>query len=177
MLEVDEIPDGDYRKGHPVGSARLQVDGGGPRRDHSRVLHVEVAQGIGADDEIPIDVEGFVGTDDGVPVARDRVGFAIASPGVGGPGEVMADEDGVIFGGGEPSIGLVSNPDPLERRPTDKFQTVQFEGLFLDNHQDSTLVTGSIVRRPRGEDQGITSIWPVPATISPIRAAASVFAA
>jgi len=112
-LDADPVGDGDGGEGQAIGPA-------GPGVDRGRAGGaVATAQAIGAHDEEPVGVDGFAWADHGIPPARvaraieTAGGFGVAVPAgdVGVAGEGVFDEDDVIAGLGELTVGLVFDDD------------------------------------------------------------------
>ena len=99
-LQPHHIADGDHREGHGMWAAGGRVDRRGPGSAATSPQH------IGADDEIPICLEGLARPDHVVPPPR----FAglRANPGrMGIARESVQDQNGIGFGGVQLAVGFV----------------------------------------------------------------------
>jgi len=79
-----------------------------------QALYIQVDQRICAHHEIFVGVDRLARADDRVPVAGSLVVGLVAAGGVRGAGE-NADEHGVVAGGVELAVGLVADPQVLDR--------------------------------------------------------------
>ena len=61
FLEIDHVADGDHGEGKAIGLVGLGVDAAGAGGAHAS------AEGVGADDEVAVGVDGFFGSDHEVP--------------------------------------------------------------------------------------------------------------
>src|SRR5467141_3666865 len=98
-----------------VGLSGVRIDGRGPAGADGRTLHIQVDQRVCAHHEVFVGIDRLAGADDRVPVAGGLVVGLVASCRVRGPGEEMRDEHGVVAGGVELAVGLVADPQALDR--------------------------------------------------------------
>ena len=101
LLNLDDIGHGDCGKISPVAMAAFRVDAVGPGGPAT------TAKDVRADHEVALGIDGLAGPDHGIPPAGGIGG--VVSRDVGIAAERVADEDGVVAGAVELSVGFVDD--------------------------------------------------------------------
>ena len=146
FLRAHHVKDGEGGEAQAVGFA-----GGGVNRGWAGGART-TAWHIGADDEEAAGVDGFAEANEVVPPAGFFVGGVVPTRGVVVAAQGVADQNGVIAGGVERTVGFVAEGEPSELLAVFKREGVGVDEIL--GHNKSDLVGREVRRRGRGPGRG-----------------------
>ena len=137
-LGIDHVMNGHHGKVQGVGPSGLRVDRTGTCRAFAP------SDDVGANDEVFSRVEGFARADHDIPPAGLAFVGMIEAGGVGVAGKRMKNQNGVVFGRAQFTIGLVGQSDGAETSPALEEHFLgrlgEGEGLRLNNPNRTLVV-------------------------------------